>query len=217
MNASVPGLGLDGFNGTTDGIQLSFTSLDVQNISTAPPATQVEVQTANDGTAETPQYPGQSWTFVFTDASTPTTSTTLDGPADPVGNITHADHTIPVPLPPGFTMDDAINGLQAAMQSLKFETKFVANAPTGPTLSVAGNNVGLVTSVQNLRPKLPPPVDRLPGYRTQTIVTGSTRIDLGLIQPPRSGNMSDCVGATYLQSQADVDAYMAGPHKTPAF
>ena len=136
---------------------------------------------------------------------------------DPVGNITHADHTIPVPLPPGFTMDDAINGLQAAMQSLKFETKFVANAPTGPTLSVAGNNVGLVTSVQNLRPKLPPPVDRLPGYRTQTIVTGSTRIDLGLIQPPRSGNMSDCVGATYLQSQADVDAYMAGPHKTPAF
>ena len=29
--------------------------------------------------------------------------------------------------------------------------------------------------------------------------------------------MSDCVGATYLQNQADVDAYMAGPHTTPAF
>ena len=149
MNASVPGLGLDGFNGTTDGIQLSFTSLDVQNISTTPPATQVEAQTANYNNTnsrpvESPQYPGQSWTFVFTDASSPAPSTTLNGPPDAAGNITHSDHTIPVPLPPGFTLDDAINGLQTAMRSVKFETKFVADAPSGPTLSVAGNNIGLV-------------------------------------------------------------------------
>ena len=154
MNTSVPGLGLDGFNGSTDGMKLSFTSLDAQNISTTTPATQVEVQTANytnplnppppPPPVESPQYPGQSWTFVFTNSSTPTASTTLNGPADRAGNITHADHTIPVPLPPGYTLDDAINGLQAAMQSVKFVTKFVADTPSGPTLSVAGNNVGLV-------------------------------------------------------------------------
>jgi flagellin-like hook-associated protein FlgL len=208
-------------------MKLSFTSLDAQNISTAPPATQVEVQTANytnplnppppPPPVESPQYPGQSWTFVFTDSSTPTASTTLNGPADRAGNITHADHTIPVPLPPGYTLDDAINGLQAAMQSVKFVTKFVADTPSGPTLSVAGNNVGLVASVRNLRPDLPPPIITLHGYRTQTITTGSTTIDLGLMEQPPSGNMSDYVGATYLQSQADVDAYMAGPHTTPAF
>ena len=48
-----------------------------------------------------------------------------------------------MPLPPGFTLNDAISGFQKAMQSVKFETKFVANTPSGPTLSVAGNNVGL--------------------------------------------------------------------------
>ena len=105
------------------------------------------------------------------------------------------------------------------MQSVKFETKFVANTPSGPTLSVAGNNVGLglVSPVQNLRPKLPPPVATMHGYRTQTIVSGSTRIDLGAIEAPPSGNMSDCVGATYLRSLTELNNYMAGPHTTPAF
>jgi flagellin-like hook-associated protein FlgL len=224
MNASVSGLGLDTFNGLTDGMKLSFTSLDVTNISTAAPPTSIEIRTANYGNtnpadphAESPQNPGQSWTFVFTDAAAPAAATDLNGPADAAGNITHADHTIPVPLPSGFTLNDAINALQAAMSSLQFETKFDAQAPTGPTLSVAGNNVGLAASAQNLRPTQPPRVVTEGGYRTQTIAAGSTRIDLGAITVPPSGNVQDYVGATYLQNQADIDAYMAGPRTTPAF
>jgi hypothetical protein len=72
---------------------------------------------------------------------------------------------------------------------VKFVTKFVADTPSGPTLSVAGNNVGLVASVRNLRPDLPPPVITLHGYRTQTITTGSTTIDLGLASRPLARSM----------------------------
>lgn len=80
------------------------------------------------------------------------------------------------------------------------------------------NNVGLVTQAQNLRPDLPPPVATLNGYRTASIIAaGSTQISLSAIGVPPSGKMSDYVGAVYLQSQADVTTYMAGPHTTPAF
>lgn len=57
MNASVPALGLDNFTATSGGLNISFSSLSVENIGTAAPPTQVQVQTANYGTGETAQYP----------------------------------------------------------------------------------------------------------------------------------------------------------------
>ena len=47
---------------------MTFSSLSVENLSTAPPATQVRVQTAKYPIGDTPQYVGQSWTFVFVDS-----------------------------------------------------------------------------------------------------------------------------------------------------
>lgn len=224
MNASVPGLGLAAFNGLTDGMKLSFSSIDITNISTAAPATAIEIKTANygdtnpaDPNAESPQYPGQSWTFAFTDAASPSAATDVNGPADAAGNITHADHTIPVPLPAGFTLNDAVKALQTAMSSVKFETKFDAVTQNGPTLSVAGNNVGLVASAQNLRPTQPFPVVTRSDNLVATVPAGSPIISVNTIPLPTSGNVQDYVGASYLPDQTALDAYLAGPQTAKAF
>ena len=225
MNASVPGLGLDNFSATSDGINLNLSSLSVQNISTASPPVQVEVQTANydntnpnNGSVESPQYPGQRWTFVFTDASASNTSTDSNVQPDLAGNITHEDHTIPVPLSVGFSLSDAVTALQTAMYAAKFETRFTASS-LGTTLSIAGNNVGLVASVQNLRSSFP-----------MTIGTGSANVAAAVIVPPATSQISvgslslptgappsSLVGAIWLSDRAEYDAYTSSNPTKPAF
>jgi len=187
MNASVPGLGLATFNGTTDGACLNFSSLAPENISTTSPATQVVIQTYNYGSppdldvnpsnpnqsvpypdTESGQNVGQQWTFEFTDAANPISGSTVAEATDGLGNVIQASHVVPVPLQPGFTVQDAMNALQTAMQSVYFETNFIGSPPT---VCVAGNNVGvnLTYPVLHLRPSHPIPVNEYDYVRLNAV------------------------------------------------
>ena len=236
MNASLPGLGLANFTGTSDGTNLTFSSLSVENISTTPPATQIQIQTANydptaydpaDPTAlaptppttgETQQYPGQSWTFVFTDASGANTGADSDVVYDAAGNVRHVDHTIDVPLSPGFSLSDAVAALQKAMSNANFVTEY---SGTPPTLSIAGNNVGTAATVTNLRPTLPILPETMTAQLSAPITASAaapvTSLPIKLMELPPSGSFQAYQGATFLPTQAAVDAYRTSNPTTPAF
>jgi flagellin len=224
MNASVPGLGLDNFTATSGGLNVSFYSLSAENIGTAAPATQVQLQTANYGNAssETGQYPGQSWTFVFTDASTPAASTDSNVVTDPSDNVTHVDHTIPVPLPVGFTLDDAISALQNSLNATKFESNYLATPPSvEPGLNIAGNNIdtaatGSVT-VQNLCPTFPIPISGpWTTHTTSAVAAPATQITVG-IAPRPSVPLPLFNNAIFLSTPADITAYTSSNPTVPAF
>jgi flagellin len=221
MNASLPGLGLDNFSGTQDGLSIDFSSLSVENISTSLPPTQIQVQTANYGNGETPQYPGQSWTFVFTNAPASDASVDSNSVSDAAGNITHVDHTIPVPLPVGFSLNDAMTALQSALFAAGFESQFTASSPsTGAILSIAGNNVGTVAPpVQNLRPSLPIAVGAGSATMTAAVnATGTpTQITINSPSLPSGDPPSSLVGATFLSTQAEIDAFSSSNPTAPAF
>jgi flagellin-like hook-associated protein FlgL len=221
MNASLPGLGLDSFSPTSDGTSLSFSSLAVENISTAPPPAQIRLETANYDGAETAQYPGQSWTFQFTDASSPGTETNDNTQTDPAGNITHQDHVIPVPLSAGFSLSDALTAVQQAMSAAGFDTQF-ATTSSGPTLSIAGNNVGQTNTeapVQNLRPSDPIAVAVGSAQMLAAMPSGTNPISIKAqsLSLPFNEPLSALLGASYLSSQAEINAYLSSNPTTPAF
>jgi flagellin-like hook-associated protein FlgL len=199
MNASAPGLGLANFTGTQDGLSIDFSSLSVENITTSAPATQVQLHTANYGNGESPQYPGQSWTFVFTNAPGSNAGTDTNSVSDAEGNVIHVDHTIPVPLPVGFSRDDAVTAMQNALFTAKFESQFT---PTGPTLSIAGNNVGTVTPpVQNLQPSHPIPIAVALGTMTAAVnpLVTPLRVTINTPVPLHGLSLSSVVGPRFCQ------------------
>jgi flagellin len=221
MNASLAGLGLDNFSATADGTSLSFSSLGAENISTAPPPTQIRLETANYDLAETAQYPGQSWTFQFTDASSINTSANSNTQTDADGNITHQDHVIVVPLSAGFSLNDALTAVQQAMSTAGFETQF-ATTSLGPTLSVAGNNVGQTNTqpaVQNLAVSDPIAVGAGTAQFLAAVPAGTNPISIKAqsLALPFGEPLSALLGASYLSSQAEIDAYLTSNPTTPAF
>jgi len=219
MNASLAGLGLNNFTPASGGLNISFSSLGVENISTAPPPTQVQLQTSNYDAAETPQFPGESWTFIFTDAATPGAGTDSSTITDAAGNITHEDHTVPVPLAAGYSLDDAVSALRQALFAADFETQFGASS-FGPTLSIAGNNVGTVADpVQNLRPTLPIPigVGSAPMTAAVNAPPATTQITIGKPSLPAGEPPSALAGASFLSTQAEIDAYENSNPTTAAF
>jgi hypothetical protein len=193
MNASIAGLGLSTFDGTSDGIALTFTSLSQENISTGASPTQVTVQTTNYGvsSAESGQNAGQMWTFVFTDAASPSAGGTTIEATDAQGNVTRASHTIAVPLESDFTLNEAMTALQNAMHSVYFETNF----STGqyPTLNIAGNNLGNSASVQNLQPSYPVVVTTYDQAPLNPISAGTTTFILGAL--PSGVSLGSLAGA----------------------
>jgi flagellin-like hook-associated protein FlgL len=136
--------------------------------------------------------------------------------SDSLGNITRADHVVPVPLLPGFSVDDAMAALQNAMSAAKFVTRFTMSA--SPTLSVAGNNVGLqVPPVQSLLPNLPIPVGAVNSFLSSAVALGGTQINLQSIGLPGGNTPPILMGATYLPDAAARAAYMSSNPTTPAF
>ena len=204
MNATVAGLGLDGFTATSGGLAVGFSSLVADNIGTAAPASQMQVTTANYGAAETPQYPGQSWTFVFTDAAGPASSPADSNVVvDASGNVTHVDHTIPVPLPTGFTLAEATDALQRALHDARFETSYATTGPS-PTLAIAGNNIGSA-AVQNLRPALPIAVRPGSALLTAGVTAGASSFPIKSVV--LADIPSSLAGATFLSTQSQINAY----------
>ncbi len=218
MNASVPGLGLDNFTATSGGLNISFSSLSVENIGTAAPSTQVQVQTANYGTGETAQYPGQSWTFAFTDAASSAAGTDSNVTYDAAGNVTHVDHTIPVPLPVGFTLNNAIGALQNALNAAMFESNYLPSPPAiEPGLDIAGNNIGTTATVQNLRPSFPIAIS-WPWTPATTAAFADTATQITVsISPPPSVPLTSFNGANFLSSAGEIADYKNSNPSSPAF
>jgi flagellin len=106
MNASVAGLGLNGAPSNLDGLNIQCPGLAAGNIATGAPATQLVLQTTNygDPSSETSQFPGQSWTFQFTDAANPAPAAETPSSHDTYGNVLQQDNIIPVALKAGFTL-----------------------------------------------------------------------------------------------------------------
>jgi flagellin-like hook-associated protein FlgL len=108
------------------------------------------------------------------------------------------------------------------MNAAMFETEFAATPPfRSPTLSVAGNNVGTVATATNLRPTLPIPIAtrtaQLTTAVTASVLSPVATIPVRLMELPPSGNFSGYAGATFLPTQAEVDAYRSSNPTTPAF
>jgi flagellin-like hook-associated protein FlgL len=159
---------------------------------------------------------------VFTAGSSSSISTDQNTVTDNAGNVTHQDHQIPVPLPAGYTLKDAVAALQGAMSSAMFETQFTPSS-AGPTLSVAGNNVGLTATVQNLRPSFPIAVANVSETIRPPLVVhpapapAPTQINGVSLSLPGGLSLSSLQGAPYLSTQAEITTYMNSNPTTPAF
>jgi flagellin len=228
MNASLAGLGLAGAPSSISGLKIECAAFSAENIRTAGPATQIIVQTANYGNAstESQQYLGQRWTFQFTDAADPTPASSTPLAYDTNGDVVQQDNVVPVPLKSGFTLSDAMVGLQRALSGAGFESSVAQQMLPGQSyasikLGIAGNNIDpnamASESVQHLQPSWPGPIAEIPGQTTAATLSGGTNLKLNSLPLPTGAGFASYVGAQYLGTDSDVSGYTFSNAAAAAF
>jgi flagellin len=226
MNASVAGLGLDGFTSSSGGLSVQFPSVSAGNFTTS---TQVVLQTANYGNSsgELPQYPGQQWTFQFTDAKAPVAASQSPTATDANGNVLEQDNVIPVPLRAGFTLNDAMSALQAALSGagfvsqISYQPVLSQNGTVSLTLNIAGNNVNpnaaSTETVQNLVPNAQDTFAQVGVQTTAATLPGASTLKLTTLALPSGAGFPSWSGAQYLSTSAELQSFQTSNPTGPAF
>jgi flagellin len=139
INATSAGLGLDQLSVSTEGLTLDASNLTAGNIwDGGPTNTTVTMQNTMSGSASaTAQNPGQKWTFEFVQTGVPPTTIPTPASTDSLGNVVQQDNVVAVPLPVGFTTEEAVTALQTAMQGAGFGVS-VSN---DNSMGIVGNNI----------------------------------------------------------------------------
>jgi flagellin-like hook-associated protein FlgL len=158
-NATSAGLGLNGLNVNSAGLNIDLTGLTpsaIVNSGTSDTTLTLQTANYNSAAAETATNIGKQWVFEFSSAvssldTTDSMSTTsLPQPSgnivnveatDSNGNITQQTTVVKVSLAANYTTTDAINALQAALSSTGFSAQLNADG----TLTIAGNNLNATT------------------------------------------------------------------------